>query len=67
MESAECECGEGKATVEHFLLVCKRYTEERKILRKRVDFKDMKVRYLLGDEKAIKHSMEFINSTGRLD
>ena len=31
-ESAECECGEGKETHEHFLLVCKRYIEDRKIL-----------------------------------
>ena len=66
MESTECECGEGKETVEHFLLVCKRYTEERKILRKRISFEGMKVRYLLGDKKAIKHTKEFINNTGRL-
>ena len=67
VESAECQCGEGKETVEHFLLVCKRYTEERKILRRRVNSDGMKVRYLLGDKKAIKHTMEFINSTRRLD
>ena len=67
VESAECKCHEGKETVEHFLLVCKRYTEERKILRKRVGLEGMKVRHLLGDKKAIKHTMKFINNTKRLD
>jgi hypothetical protein len=67
VESGECECGEGKETVERFLLACKRYIEDRKILRTRVGFEGMKVRYLLGDKKTIKHAMEFINSAGRLD
>ena len=65
--SAECECKKGKETVEHFLLVYKKYTEDRKVLRKKIGFEDMKVRVLLGDKKAIKHTIEFINSTRRLD
>ena len=67
MDSAECECGEGKETPEHFLLVCKRYKEDRKLLRKKVGFEGMNVRYLLGNRKAIKHTMEFITGMGRLD
>ena len=67
VDSAECECGEGKETPEHFLLVCKRYKEDRKTLRKKVGFEGMNTRCLLGDRKAIKHTMEYIKSTERLD
>ena len=67
VESGECECEEGRETVEHFLLACKKYTEDRKTLRKKVGFEGMKVRHLLGDKKAVKHTIEFINRTGRLD
>ena len=65
MESAECEFGEGKETPEHFLLVCRKYMVAREILRKKVGLEGMKVKYLLGSEKSMKHTTEFIKSTAR--
>jgi hypothetical protein len=44
---------------------CRRYKEERKQLRKSVGWRKMKVEKLLGSTKVIKHTMEFIKSTGR--
>jgi hypothetical protein len=51
--------------VEHFLLECRRYKEERKQLRKSVGWGKMKVKKLLGSTKVFKHTMEFIKSTRR--
>jgi ribonuclease HI len=64
-ESADCECGEGPETVEHLVMVCKKYVEQRKVLRKEVGFGKMKMKYLLGDIKVVKHTMEFIINTER--
>ena len=65
-DSPYCECGYGKETVEHFLLECRRYRDQRKTLRKSIGGSRMKVRDLLGDVKAIKHTAEYIKATGRL-
>jgi ribonuclease HI len=65
-DSAYCECGYGKETVEHFLLECRKYKEERKQLRKNVGWTKMKVEKLLGSITALKHTMEYVKSTGRL-
>ena len=51
--------------MEHFLLECWRYKEERKLLRKNVGWRNMKVEKLLGSTKVIKQTMEFVKSTGR--
>ena len=64
--SPYCECGYGKETVEHYLLECRNYKEQRKRLREEVGTGKMKVGILLGDPTKIKHTMTFIKETGRL-
>jgi hypothetical protein len=65
MDDPQCECGEGAETVSHYLLLCATYDEERDTLRKEVGFGSMRVGKLLGDLKNVKHTLEFVKSTGR--
>ena len=62
-----CQCGYGKETVEHYLLECRKFREQRMKLRKEIGTAKMRVTRLLGDTKLIKHTMEYINATGRLE
>ena len=52
-------------TVEHFLLNCELYDEERDLLRRRVGVQGMRCSTLLGDKNIIKDTMEYIKKTGR--
>src|SRR5436190_16255710 len=61
------KCGYGRETVEHYLLECRKYKEQRKRLRKEVGMEKMKVGILLSDPTKIKHTMTFIKETGRLE
>jgi RNase H len=65
--SPYCQCGYGKETVEHYLLECRNYREQRKKLRREVGTGKMRVETLLGERMAIKHTLEYIKETGRLD
>jgi ribonuclease HI len=65
--SPTCECGYGKETVEHYLLECRKYREQRKVLRKSVGMGRMKSRILLGNIKILKHTVEYIATTRRLE
>jgi hypothetical protein len=65
IETAECECGAGKETIDHFLLNCELYDEERDALRRKVGVGGMRTSYLLGNKKIIKNTMEYIEKTGR--
>ena len=65
IETSECECGAAKETVEHFLLNCELYDEERDLLRRRVGSHGMVMSALLGDSQIIKETMEYIEKTGR--
>ena len=67
VDSAECAYGERKETAEHFLLMYTRYKESKKTLRRKVGFERINMRHLLRDKKAIKHTIEYIKSTERLD
>ena len=55
-ESPFCKCGEGKETVEHYLLECILHAAK---LRKKVGTERMKMGLLLGNPKLIKHTTEF--------
>ena len=68
IDSPDCECGGGQETVEHFLLECPRYREQRRMLRNKVGGGGMRVDVLLGNWKTIvEHTADFITNTGRLD
>ena len=65
IETPECECGAEKETVEHFLLNCELYDEERDLLRRGVGVQGMRCSTLLGVKNIIKDTMEYIKKTGR--
>jgi ribonuclease HI len=65
IETAECECGAEKETIDHFLLNCELYDEERDELRRKVGGEEMRTSLLLGNKKIIKNTMEYIEKTGR--
>ena len=62
-----CQCGYGKETVEHYLLECKVYKEQRKCLKNKVGRGKMRVDLLLGDPKVVKHTLSHIEETGRFE
>jgi hypothetical protein len=62
-----CECKEAPETVEHFLLKCELWDEERDALRRRVGPQDMRVESLLGNPDLIKETISFIEATSRLE
>jgi len=65
INTAKCECGAEKETVEHFLLNCELYDEERDELRRKVGAQGMKLYTLLGDNQVIRNTVEYIEKTGR--
>ena len=65
--SPYCECGYGKETVEHYLLECRKYKDQRKRLQKEVGGRKMKVGILLGDPTLIKNTMTYIRETRRFN
>src|SRR5436189_4483795 len=62
-----CQYEYEKETVEHYLLEYRKFREQKKKLRKKIETVKMRVTRLLGDMKLIKHTMEFINATDRLE
>ena len=66
-ETPYCDCGYGQETVQHFLLECPRFKEQRNELRRRARAGGMRLDYLLGDPGMIRYTMEYIKSTGRFD
>src|SRR5208282_2283107 len=54
--SPHCECGYGKETVEHYLLECNKYKDQRKQIRLELRKGRITVGKLLGDPQAIKHT-----------
>jgi len=67
-DSPNCECGCGQETVEHFLLECPLFIEQRNALRNKVGNGRMRTDALLGDWQIIvEHTGLFIKNTGRFD
>lgn len=54
----------GKETVDHYLLNCELYGEERDTLRRRMDIQGINISRLLGNTKTIKEMVEYIEKTG---
>jgi ribonuclease HI len=65
IETAECECGASKETVDHYLLNCELYDEERDSLRRKVGVQGMRTGALLGDSTIIKETVKYIERTER--
>ena len=63
VDTPHCSCKHGKETVEHYLLECRLYAEQRKKLRKNVGAGRMKIEKLLGSKELAKHTIEFVAST----
>src|SRR6266496_1174942 len=61
--SPYCECGMGKETVEHYLLECRRFKQQRKKMIKDIGKGRLNIERLLGQPQMIKHMVEFIKST----
>ena len=65
-DSPLCDCGTGEETVEHFLLECPRYREQRAEMRNKAGTGNMRVDALLGtSEIIVKCTEKFINDTER--
>ena len=65
--SPYCECGTGKETVEHYLLECRRFKQQRKKMIKDIGKGRLNVERLLGQPQMIRHTVEFIKSTKRFE
>jgi ribonuclease HI len=77
--SDQCDCGEARETVEHFLFRCKRWTEHRKEMLQCTETHRSNISFYLGgkslsddknwtpDMKAVRTTIRFAIATGRLD
>jgi hypothetical protein len=65
IETPEYECGGEKETLEHYLLNCELYDEERDALRRKIGAQGMRSSVLLGNNQIIQHIMDYIEKTGR--
>src|SRR5436190_23445777 len=62
-----CQYEYEKETIKHYLLEYRKFREQKKKLRKEIGIVKMRVARLLGNTKLIKHTVEYINATGRLE
>ena len=58
---------ESKKLSKHYLLVCTKFEDQRVELRKKVEARGMRVERLLGDEKLIRHTLDFVEQSNRFD
>src|SRR5947207_3362309 len=67
IEDPACDCGHRSETVQHYLLDCKNYNEPRDKLRTKVGYRIMHLEKLLGNMRYIKHTLQYVEETGRFD
>jgi hypothetical protein len=68
VDSPLCDCGNGASeTVRHFLLLCRRYDEQRAHLTRRVGVGGMEVEKLLGYREMVGYTIDYVLETGRFD
>src|SRR6266496_2105488 len=60
IDNPTCECRGSEETVQHYLLRCELFDEQRNRLRKEVGVEGMRVEKLLGDPKLIKNTIKYI-------
>jgi ribonuclease HI len=77
--SDQCDCGEARETVEHFLFRCRRWTEHRKEMLQYTETHRSNISFYLGGKspsddnnwtpniKAVRATIRFAIATGRLD
>ena len=66
-ESPRCKCDSGAIeSVEHFLLHCSKYDKQRSRLVRKVGVGGMWMEKLLGYQSMIRHTLEYVQETGRL-
>ena len=65
--SPYCECGSGKETVEHYLLECRKYNEQKRILKAKIRKGRISVARLVGDPRMLNTTIEYIRDTRRFN
>ena len=58
-----CECDAERETIEHYLLNCELYDEERDALRRNVSIQAMTISTLLENDKIIRKIVKYIEKT----
>src|SRR5262249_45519912 len=64
--SNQCDCMEGVETVEHFLLICKKWKKQRATLKQKCGIAWSDIRNLLSKPSLLPHTLKFVFSTNRL-
>ena len=67
VDDRHCACGHGIESVKHFLLSCGTYAKERKELREKIGWRNMRLHTLLGNPKVVRHTLEYVEKTGRFE
>ena len=62
-----CQYEYRKETIEHYLLEYRKFREQRKKLKKKIEIVKMRMTRLLRNIKMIKHMMKYINTIDRLE
>ena len=65
--SPYCQCQCQRETVQHYILECKQYRDERKWLEQKAGHHNMKLRVILGNPKFINHVAKYVEMTKRMD